>query len=605
MTYGLDQEREAAILAVETELEGNGLSLVPLQPKDMEPYQTYPERFTQGWSFRWNCSDGIIRTLHLLLDKNFPYSGAKVAISDSADLVLKWPHIEKNGLLCVFPEVATVISADPIEMTNELLKDTSKLIEASIRGENKDDFLKEFLSYWAIFAKENIIVESLVSINAPSRQIYSCKTEKYILFTEDKSKGSTWLKRRGYKQPEQGFAFRPAIFCWLPRPLYPSEYPKDNVTLAQLLREHDPTGLEVLSKHLKEGGRKIDILIGTRTADGSCAVALSMDWPIIDVPGFRKGKIPFKMAVSMGLGNLSLTPLKVGRADATWIHGRDKSTNVDMLQKLTVAILGCGSLGAKVARSLSQAGVGNFILSDSDRLGWENISRHQLGARAVHVEKTTGLKHDLETDFPHIGSVETYPSFNMKSSELLNALKNADLIISLTGEWEVDNLLNTYQSITPDFPAVVYGWMEPFGHVTHAVTIHSDSGSCLQCGFSENGRFKNFVTIWPEGQEVVQIPACGGVFTPYGAVELARAEALVTETALQVLLGKLKRNIDRLWIGQRSDIQENGGNWNPGWIKKFENPSDGGFMREYEWSKGALCNICRQDENHASLPATI
>lgn len=47
----------------------------------------------------------------------------------------------------------------------------------------------------------------------------------------------------------------------------------------------------------------------------------------------------------------------------------------------TALIIGCGSVGSFIALELARAGVGCFILADSDTLEIHNICRHQLGFR--------------------------------------------------------------------------------------------------------------------------------------------------------------------------------------------------------------------------------
>ena len=51
------------------------------------------------------------------------------------------------------------------------------------------------------------------------------------------------------------------------------------------------------------------------------------------------------------------------------------------LQKKKVGIVGLGSFGSQIALELTKAGVHHFTLIDDDRLGAENIVRHQCGFR--------------------------------------------------------------------------------------------------------------------------------------------------------------------------------------------------------------------------------
>ena len=81
-------------------------------------------------------------------------------------------------------------------------------------------------------------------------------------------------------------------------------------------------------------------------------------------------------------------------------------------------IIGCGSVGSFIALELARAGVGSFILVDSDTLEIQNICRHQLGFRdlgrykvdavadairninpAAQIIKYKGIVQDMPTEY--------------------------------------------------------------------------------------------------------------------------------------------------------------------------------------------------------------
>ena len=73
-----------------------------------------------------------------------------------------------------------------------------------------------------------------------------------------------------------------------------------------------------------------------------------------------------------------------------------------------IVIVGCGALGSGVARLLAQAGVEHISLVDPENLGWENIRRHELGARVVGHGKAQALAGTIRADLPMIGFVQGY-----------------------------------------------------------------------------------------------------------------------------------------------------------------------------------------------------
>jgi tRNA A37 threonylcarbamoyladenosine dehydratase len=53
--------------------------------------------------------------------------------------------------------------------------------------------------------------------------------------------------------------------------------------------------------------------------------------------------------------------------------------------------MGTGSLGSAVPRKLVKAGVGGFLIIDPDALSWDNIARHELGAKSVGKPKAEAI----------------------------------------------------------------------------------------------------------------------------------------------------------------------------------------------------------------------
>jgi molybdopterin/thiamine biosynthesis adenylyltransferase len=65
-----------------------------------------------------------------------------------------------------------------------------------------------------------------------------------------------------------------------------------------------------------------------------------------------------------------------------------------MLEK-TVIIIGCGSVGSLISLELARAGVGKFVLIDSDIFEYHNICRHQCGVKDVGKFKAHALKERI------------------------------------------------------------------------------------------------------------------------------------------------------------------------------------------------------------------
>jgi molybdopterin/thiamine biosynthesis adenylyltransferase len=104
-----------------------------------------------------------------------------------------------------------------------------------------------------------------------------------------------------------------------------------------------------------------------------------------------------------------------------------------------VAIVGCGSMGSKIATMLARSGVGEFILVDDDILLPENLVRNDLDWREVALHKVDGLADRLELVQPAIrckryrrclGGQESSASIE----NLIEVLVKCDLVIDATAE---------------------------------------------------------------------------------------------------------------------------------------------------------------------------
>ena len=64
----------------------------------------------------------------------------------------------------------------------------------------------------------------------------------------------------------------------------------------------------------------------------------------------------------------------------------------DLMASKRVAVFGCGSVGSLVVLELARAGVGNFLLVDSDVCEYHNICRHQCGVEDVGRFKVDAVR---------------------------------------------------------------------------------------------------------------------------------------------------------------------------------------------------------------------
>lgn len=114
------------------------------------------------------------------------------------------------------------------------------------------------------------------------------------------------------------------------------------------------------------------------------------------------------------------------------------SAQNDVLKEKRVAILGCGSMGSKVAASLARMGVEKFFLVDSDILHTGNLVRHELDWLSVGAHKVDGLGVSLKQINSRVVVDKWANHFGGQTSgvtltQCLARLKACDLIVETTG----------------------------------------------------------------------------------------------------------------------------------------------------------------------------
>lgn len=549
---------------------------------------------THGW--RLPGDDEGQPVLDVLVDGDFPYTVARIALPNGPR-ALEWPHVESDGVLCVLPGQSTISTRDPAGVAEAVLSDAQGLTKACRDRGNVGDFRNEFLSYWSLAVDDKArSFISLISPTGPSREIVIWRGKAANVCADDRATLNGWLIRWGVTKPKAGFSFDRGMMLWLPKPMTPDEYPHTAGDVLKLAKDHAPGAVAMLEGCVLEGDSKTEVIIGAPTDHGTCFVGLTLTRPAVKElsRGFRPGHLPRAIQVSRCFGANRVERGIAQRADHDWVHGRGHDARQADLKHARVLLLGCGAVGAGVARLLVQSGVGHLTLVDHQALDWPNIGRHALGAREVRRNKAVALAEALCRDFPHLPGIEGRElRFGLRATSLIDELPMFDLVICATGDWGTDVLLNDLQQSRAGIPPVIYAWLEPQATAAHAVYIpKAENQACLRCGFDDVGRPNMPVTEWPDGEPFLQEPACGAVFSPFGAVELVWTQALVVELALDALLGKVTHATDRVWIGRREAMEATGSQWGKAWCEAMSSPEAGGMIVQYDWMRSRNCPIC-------------
>lgn len=580
------QSARAAVSASLRQLPG---SVAKLGPAELRAYQGRGS--VAGWRLTIQFADGP-RRVDLLVDEWFPRSAPRAALVDRPNF-LTWPHVERDGVLCLLPGTAAVDPTNPAGAARVILGSACELIEECIACSNTDDFRQEFLSYWNWTLPEKYVVfYSHFSPAPPTRAIRVWNGKAFALLADSDQDISRWLaNRRGEKDAHDSPSG--GLFLWLDAALTPAEYPASGGALLELVRRAG--GIEVLDRLVKENPSRIVIALGAPTLNGPCLAVVSALRPLANTSprgrsrnpvqdGFRPGKMPVGMLTQRYVTGGRIVRSPVERVDADWILGRNESAHLERLRAARVVVLGCGSVGAPVALSLIQAGVSNVTLIDPDSLKWANTTRHPLGASFVGRNKAEALGEHIRQNYPHVGDISPRPQrWQDVMRTTPDVFSTATLIVSAMGDWEAEGGLNEWHVASGRRLPVIYGWTEPFACAGHAVAICQDGG-CFNCGMDNFGTALSTRTSWST-PTIHQEPACGASYQPYGVVALGHIVSSIAGMALTHLTQNVSQSSAVVWSGDEESLTACGGSWTA-------TPGTANSLVKRPWERRPDCPTC-------------
>lgn len=508
--------------------------------------------------------------LLVVVDAVFPNSQPRVIAPQAGD-DYRWPHVESKGLLCL---KATRLVSDPGERVLQHLQWACELLSYS-ECERRSEFQREFTAYWnhSLSKKsKSLEVYSLIKPGGISREVVYVQdsANRRIVVADEKAELINWMRNSGGNPGDRDIL--PAWLSRLRHPWIPDEYPKVGRDVLQFIPE-------AIQRKVLIPGKICPVLfeVNTLTGPSFAAVLLKSATKSELIKGFRSlPRVPTKhIQISFSTRDVQRCP--VVRVDSRWIHGRDHNQELPMMSSRFVVLIGCGALGSAIARLLAQSGVAKFLLIDPDHLSSANIERHVLGMPYVGKNKAQATAQMLRENFPHINGAKPYATrFELLTSEELEEISHADLIISAGIDFDGDAALDIWRRSLQRPPMHLCTWTEAFAICGHAILLcGSDS---LMSGFDDNEQPVFRLTDWSEGSNALLTEAgCGNVFQPHGVVDLQSTIRLAALLAVDALLGKITDSCRRVWQGDSESVISKGGLVRP---KFIENQT----LNEEPWS---------------------
>lgn len=531
---------------------------------------------SDGWRLRWRG-----RELEVQVDADFPFSVARIFLAGYARAQAQ-AHIEKDGKLCLKAKPVPGHAVDTVRMA---LAEAFQLLTENETKQHADDFREDFGAYWLTWASVATLRVQILPGPGGARKTTLARAVRTdgqaFVFPSKVDAARFWTNLTG-AAPQR--LKTTALISIEPLPA-PDRYPGSAADLWALVQSRSQGGTDLLAQLMANDPMEaLVILAGTAPSGREHYGTLRIHRPL-DASGqplkrraMRDGIARTEEPVRTLFERYLIERLATGRLDAS--STRLPAGTQQEMSAAKIVVVGCGALGSGVARLLGQAGVEHIHLVDPENIGWENIRRHELGARAVGHGKALALADTIRADLPMIRYVDGYKmTFAAFAREHPEALKQADLIVSCTGNWTADASVEHILKQPSHRASVVYGWMEAHALAAHAVLL-GGSGAKLSDGFDKHGEFR-----LPAVAGGKPPPAeCGGASTPFGAIELSNAQALVARLAVDALRGIASAPTWRSWLSDSAAFQEADATVAAGWLERRGQPGEIGGFASGDWT---------------------
>jgi molybdopterin/thiamine biosynthesis adenylyltransferase len=131
------------------------------------------------------------------------------------------------------------------------------------------------------------------------------------------------------------------------------------------------------------------------------------------------------------------------------------------LRGKSVKFVGCGSVTAKMARPIVEAGVGHVGFADGENFAPENVGRHCLSVDAIGLPKAVALADQMRLVNPELNtSVLTVPFTTETIDKYRQFLRGSSLVVIATDSVEVNAMVQDLCLQLGGIPAVIVGCWE-------------------------------------------------------------------------------------------------------------------------------------------------
>lgn len=543
-----------------------------------------------AWSGNIKCGEKTVEII-VSLPQDFPDVLPKIYLSKPEELPII-PHVDDHTFVCTFDvEHITFFSENVEGLLDASIEKAREVISEGIAGKNQNDFLTEMLAYWNI-GTGFTVYSNLIPGDTFKQLAMACITtsdgKAVNILSENKNAVNQFVVNLNLSNKKM--AYYPVLYLPNLSPFYPP-FPQTNSEILAILDKCNPEASSVLLSFLNNNNYRGYVVFST-LIEGNVALGgwLHQSQNIKEITrGFPRGRLDEKVLRTRIAGG-RIERFKICQLNSRRIHSR-VGLDTHNLEDKTVCIIGCGSIGSKVAFNIYREGIGKLILIDDEILESENIGRHLCGISDLYKNKVDAVKRKIMDHYPDAEITCMPATFTEAYNEHNEIIDKADLIISCTADIALERTLNNIFYTNTEFPPVIYTWTEPFGIASHAILIGYHSGGCYECCLNPTDLHFYREVIKSDPETYMKNEAgCQTSFMPYSGLDVEQAATLTTRLSLKWLLGDVHCNIGETYIGDITKAKK----LNIGLSDKYT--KDMAFSNiTFDVEKKAHCKVCSGD----------
>ena len=555
-----------ALKSTEKYLRESGyiLEICKKDDKDIIKLKKMPDvSFREFWKIKIDIKGIRKITLILAIPQTFPDAFPKIYLSEKDfQEIYPIPHLDKNRFICTRdPEVAVINEFKIGEATKDLLEIATNIIKSGIKKENETDYIEEFLAYW-----NEGTINTCLSIFNPKKEpsfLFVYKLRKRIfccnyIITDSRIFLEKWLEPFSVTISEN----QVIEALYLPtKPFSPYLLNTDN-DLLKIIKNED---IKYTLESYFNQDRLHNVIIASFILKDEFILFgwKHQGWKNVKIKGFRKNHIPLKIRLEHSQ-NRSIKKIKVIRLDRERLFKRGGLMSIPIKEDISIAILGCGSLGSFLTMSLARCGISKFMLVDKEYLLPENTPRHLCGLieASQNMRKVEAVRKRLIEHFPNIEC----DVFHNDILDLLekdeNILNKNNIVLVAIGNMAIERRINYLLRNGSINSPVIFLWIEPLGVGGHVLYISPKNGGCYDCAFDEKGNF--LYTISNASDYFYKRESgCQTTFMPYSGLTVGQFSIIAAKIIIKILEDLPNNSILFTWLGDIEEFEKSGHTINP------------------------------------------